>query len=342
MNKRGSHVGIIASFTIFIMFLIGIYLVLDPVLRTQKDKQLLLDHLEIDLLNEFSDNLTTAIISSEGGTCLNLNDSEVGISDEYAIVKDKNKVFISSVRSGNTLVISSSSETSMWVYYSPVEFYGNYQEDANTKICNNEFCDGDWSSYNNITLGNPEYSFNYSVPSNAIGVLWRIKENLLGERNLTISGDCWNYAINNNLLVLKVINTGVGSTWRCLATDGEDVWWDYPFMGQLGINLYEEGIWWQVETPSGCSVPTIESVRNSEEIFEKKIRDGINDFENLKANLSIPVESEISLSFEMANGKILSAGKKNVSTNVYAREIPIQYIDYYANNVAGKLIIRIW
>jgi hypothetical protein len=221
-NKRGSHVGIIASFTIFIMFLIGIYLVLDPVLRTQKDKQLVLEHLEVDLINEFSDNLTIVVMSSNEACLESPHDNQLGIvSGGYAIAKDEDGNIMPSTYA-QRLTVETNSITPIWAYYSPIEFY-----------------------------------------------------------NLTT-------------------------------------------------------------TVESCNLATIDSMRASKEIFELKIIQGFNEFENLKTNLSVPVESQVSLLFEMANGTVLSAGEQNVSANVYSREIPIQYIDYYANNLAGKLIIKVW
>ena len=58
-SRRGSHVGVIASFSIFILFLVGLYLVTEPALKFDKDKKALLQYLEGRLVEEFSGNLTT-------------------------------------------------------------------------------------------------------------------------------------------------------------------------------------------------------------------------------------------------------------------------------------------
>ena len=59
MNKRGSHVGVILSFAIFITFMVFLYFIIEPAIRIQGDKQNILDNLERELLEKFSANLTT-------------------------------------------------------------------------------------------------------------------------------------------------------------------------------------------------------------------------------------------------------------------------------------------
>lgn len=224
-SLRGSHVGIIASFSIFVIFLVGIYFVLDPMLRIEKDKELALEYLEVKLLETFSSNLTTAIINKSEVNSICCYDANVGVeSNLYSIAKTEDgSVLVSSYRDSDGLLsIKANGAGFVWIYYSPVEFYSNP--------------DGDFA--------------------------------------------CWS--------------------------------------------------------------SDVASVRTSKEIFEKKIIDnGINDFENLTSNLNLP-NNEFSFSFEMENGTILSAGERNTSSDIYAKEIPIQYIDYNASNLAGKLTIKVW
>lgn len=350
-DKNGSHVGIIASFTIFVMFLIGTYFVIDPMIRMQKDKQFMLNYLESELSKEFSDNLTTAIISGDG--CLEVNNSQVNVvSGGYAIAKKNDGSILKSIYNSEGLIITTNSATLVWVYYSPSEFNGGptgpiYQEEANATNCNNQFCDGDWETHNDtICLRQPcpTYYFNYSVPNSAIGAKWKVKTYGFYD-NFTIRVECWDASIVNNLLQLRVWLFLAKSYWNCWG--GEDNGWIYPSSagsGELNSTIYEEGIWWELDQgiPSECNVSEVKSVRDNQEFFEKRIIDGINDFENLTKKLSIPPGTEFSFSFEMENGEVLSAGEKNISGDVYAKEIPIQYIDNQANNLAGKLIIKVY
>lgn len=59
-NKRGSHVGVVVSFMIFVTFLIFVFVVLRPVATTQKDKQVLLESIQ----NEIIENSKAELISS--------------------------------------------------------------------------------------------------------------------------------------------------------------------------------------------------------------------------------------------------------------------------------------
>ncbi len=62
-NKNGSHVGIILSFVIFVTFALFIYAILEPGLRSQREKQSLLEYLKGEISREISASLTTATLS---------------------------------------------------------------------------------------------------------------------------------------------------------------------------------------------------------------------------------------------------------------------------------------
>jgi hypothetical protein len=62
-NKRGSHVGIVLSFVIFITFLIFLYAISEPAINAQKGKETLLNHLKIELMKKFSTNLTSVSLA---------------------------------------------------------------------------------------------------------------------------------------------------------------------------------------------------------------------------------------------------------------------------------------
>ncbi|MBS3094951.1 hypothetical protein J4474_04755 [Candidatus Pacearchaeota archaeon] len=62
MNKRGSHVGMVISFLIFILFLIFIYAALQPAIKLERDKKVILEGVKNKIINYFDVNLTTVII----------------------------------------------------------------------------------------------------------------------------------------------------------------------------------------------------------------------------------------------------------------------------------------
>lgn len=227
-NKRGSHVGVIASFAVFVMFLIGLYMVTQPALKTQKDKDLFLEYLEIELKNQFSNNLTTAILSPGGptiGECeyINLWDIELLSILGPPIVKDKNgNILDSGVATSSTFYFISTGEANYWLY-------GSQEFTTKAKFC----------------------------------------------------------------------------------------------------AIYIPAL--------------IKSVRVEKRLFESRIVNGIGNYSTtLRGNLTIPANSDFSVGFQYNNGTIISAGEKNVTTNILAKEIPIQYVDRNATLLSGKLIVKVW
>src|SRR3989344_3793187 len=132
-DRKGSHVGVILSFTIFIMFLLGLYFAIQPLLKNQKENQVLLDKLKVKLLGEISNNLTIATISTSSGDCLNLSNSNVGVSGVGAIVKEDDETEIISGHDGSVLIIQAGSQPALWVYYAE-EFEANSLADPDNCV----------------------------------------------------------------------------------------------------------------------------------------------------------------------------------------------------------------
>jgi len=80
-SKRGSHVGFILSFVIFVTFVIFIYSILSPTLKNNTEKESAMKILKQNLMKEMSSNLTT----------ITLDNSEVGYNPvggaQYTCVK---------------------------------------------------------------------------------------------------------------------------------------------------------------------------------------------------------------------------------------------------------------
>jgi hypothetical protein len=57
--KRGSHVGIVLSFIIFVTFMFFLYTTLEPAIKIKEDKQFILNYLEIELIGKLSGSLTS-------------------------------------------------------------------------------------------------------------------------------------------------------------------------------------------------------------------------------------------------------------------------------------------
>jgi hypothetical protein len=63
MDKKGSHVGIVISFVIFITFLVFLYSALQPSIKIGRNKESTLDYLTDKLIEKLSSNLTRASIN---------------------------------------------------------------------------------------------------------------------------------------------------------------------------------------------------------------------------------------------------------------------------------------
>lgn len=124
MKKRGSHVGVVISFMIFIMFLIFLYLIIEPKVRIEKNKQSDLDNLKIELIEKISANMTSVTVSdsSSGYNCLKLDNIAVGGSGLNSIVKNKEGNPVNSYSSGDFLKIALGGESFFKVHYSEEEF----------------------------------------------------------------------------------------------------------------------------------------------------------------------------------------------------------------------------
>ncbi|VVB83934.1 Uncharacterised protein [uncultured archaeon] len=62
-NKRGSHVGMILSFVIFVTFIVFLYGVIKPMVNTGEDKKTILKEVETSVIKNISANFTSTSIS---------------------------------------------------------------------------------------------------------------------------------------------------------------------------------------------------------------------------------------------------------------------------------------
>ncbi len=119
-----------------------------------------------------------------------------------------------------------------------------------------------------------------------------------------------------------------------------------------GENLYK--VYYSVEEfenseisgLSGCQDGQIAQANQREEIFVSKVitfkEKYENDKETLKDELNVPAGSGFDFRFIKNDGSEISVSNGEISSSVYASEIPVQYVDSEANIKGGKLIIRVW
>jgi len=120
MNRKASHVGVVLSFVIFVTFIIFLYSVTAPVTRVERGKQDLLEFLKIELINEFSADMTTETILIQDDSvdnCIKI-DTEDG-SNLVTIAKDEETgEILESYFDGNKVEVERNGATELKIYYS--------------------------------------------------------------------------------------------------------------------------------------------------------------------------------------------------------------------------------
>lgn len=239
-DKKGSHVGVVLSFVIFITFLAFLYSVLEPRLKIQKDKESFLDYLRLEILERVSNNLISISVTIEKTNpqfCVQLDDfvSELNLNPVIMAKGTEGELFPTQISEENLQIDRGAGEEFFFKIYSSEEF--------------EEISGGDFSP--------------------------------------------------------------------CKAYQKDEEY-------------------------------TIGLMRNDLYVFEKKIIELKEDYESedgyedLKETLKIPKGTEFGFSFIQSNGTILEANGQEGATDIFVREIPIQYVDQEANTLLGTLNIKIW
>ncbi|MFH1801364.1 MAG: hypothetical protein ABH804_00825 [archaeon] len=124
-NRRGSHVGVILSFVIFITFLVFLYSTIEPVIKIQRDKKPVLDFSKIELIEMFSGEVTRIVIGFEEGTvksCIKitqppeLSEGGLRVTDnyentiDYSLQKMENSLYFKVIEPTSKIYIVYSSQ----------------------------------------------------------------------------------------------------------------------------------------------------------------------------------------------------------------------------------------
>ncbi len=155
-NKKGSHVGMMLSFVIFITFLIFLFSITEPVAKQGRDKQELLDSVKEGLKSEVSDYVTTATIEfdKKADDCVKIPIN--GVGELNAIVKDvgKNVPEILEHSMYNEVEFERSGAEIVKVYYSK-----QFEEDIDRLNCE----EPDESDYEIILLRTTKHPFEVKI-----------------------------------------------------------------------------------------------------------------------------------------------------------------------------------
>ncbi len=235
-NKRGSHVGVILSFVIFVTFLVFLYSALEPAIKTQKEKDSLLSFIQEEIIKNITKDMTTSVVKfkAAGPPC---------------------------------------------VYFEKIS-----GTDTNSKI----------------------------IIQNKGGLVFSI------------------------------------SGW-----DSGNIFVDRQGGNKLIKIFFLEGTQATSTRPSSCTEAkeiedyNITYTRTKPYIYESaiiEIRDIYNagGVETLKDYFKVPIGSDFGLAFKDSDGNIIATNEGNISTNVYSKEINIEYIDEEAKEKSGILAVKVW
>ncbi len=102
-NKRGSHVGIVLSFVIFVTFVIFIFSILEPRIKINQNKEALLDKIKIKFVDGVSAELSNVgiFISTPNAGCELLLIDLGEIRGLNSVVKNKDGTIVGSKRNTN-------------------------------------------------------------------------------------------------------------------------------------------------------------------------------------------------------------------------------------------------
>ena len=126
-NKRGSHVGVILSFLIFVTFMAFLYTAIAPAIKIRGDKQSVLNSLKIEIVENVSEYLTsiTTIINPEvTENCLELRDfmDKTLVNSRLIVKNNSGNVFMTNFSRGNLFLDRGGSKTDFFKVYLSKEF----------------------------------------------------------------------------------------------------------------------------------------------------------------------------------------------------------------------------
>jgi hypothetical protein len=112
-NKRGSHVGIILSFIIFMTFIFFIFIIVAPKVKTD-GKSSFLEHLAQNVAENTSSNLTSISIFTSGvGSCFRISGffTETSAGGNFVVKNEAGKTLQSSKDGSDLLLVRENTET---------------------------------------------------------------------------------------------------------------------------------------------------------------------------------------------------------------------------------------
>jgi len=133
-QKKGTHVGMILSFLIFVTFLAFLYSITQPATKVKQDKLDLVSYLEIELMNKFSENLTIVTVQLGVLGCVKFDMFDKELNKSGAIAKkvtgtsegELETKIDSSIDTFGRITINSGSENEKTKFYYSNQFNKSY------------------------------------------------------------------------------------------------------------------------------------------------------------------------------------------------------------------------
>ncbi|MEK6840429.1 MAG: hypothetical protein AABX79_00560 [Nanoarchaeota archaeon] len=124
-NKKGSHVGFVISFVMFIIFLVFMYVLLSSRIDFGKEKANSLNYVKAEIVKKVSENLTSASIAigqQNPQNCVQLVDFflKTGLGNKFVVKSDPGTI-LQAGRTGNDLTVMRNSSL-FFTAYSSNEF----------------------------------------------------------------------------------------------------------------------------------------------------------------------------------------------------------------------------
>ena len=118
--KKGSHVGFVISFVLFVTFIIFVYLILSSRVDFGQEKTNSLSYVKAEIIDRVSENLTSvsmAIGQQNPQPCVQLTDFflKTGLGDRF-VVRSDSGIVLQSGKSGNDLFIERNNNLFFRVY----------------------------------------------------------------------------------------------------------------------------------------------------------------------------------------------------------------------------------
>ncbi len=136
MNKRGTHVGIVLSFALFVTFMFFIFFVLEPSIKFNKGGEAFLDTIEANLITKLSDELVVVTLEKDNPIldCLKLTPTNINtfldrdLISENILAKNLDDNLVDSIYDENAFYFNSYEETLFEVFISnSIEQVDNYE-----------------------------------------------------------------------------------------------------------------------------------------------------------------------------------------------------------------------